>query len=155
MKVKRYNSQNPDFIALVSALDLDLAERDGEEHSFYHQFNSIDGLKHTLVIYNGETPVGCGAIKKFDKESMEIKRMYVIPKFRGKGLASRLLLHLEHWALELGYTCTILETGKRQPEAIALYVKNGYKTIVNYGQYAGITNSICFEKKLNAQENQS
>ncbi len=50
------------------------------------------------------------------------------------------------WASELGYTSCVLETGKRQPEAIALYTKNGYKIIPNYEQYEGVENSVCFRK---------
>ena len=79
---------------------------------------------------------------------MEIKRMYTSPESRGKGIASSVLSELEGWASELSYEKCILETGKKQPEAIGLYEKNGYKTIPNYGQYAGIENSLCFEKHL-------
>lgn len=146
LHLKRTTSKNQDFIALVSALDQDLATRDGKDHAFYHQFNSIDELQHTIVTYSDEKLVGCGAIKEFDSDTMEVKRMYVTPKFRGKGIASRLLSELEQWAAELGYTSCVLETGKRQPEAIALYVKNGYKAIPNYGPYNGVENSVCFRK---------
>lgn len=146
--LERTTSKNPDFIALVSALDQDLAERDGEEHSFYHQFNSIDELQHTIVAYSHRRPIGCGAIKQFDPDTMEVKRMYVMPEFRGKGIASKLLTELELWTSELGYSSCVLETGKRQPEAIALYTKNGYRTIPKYGQYEGIENSVCFRKIL-------
>jgi GNAT superfamily N-acetyltransferase len=74
--------------------------------------------------------------------------MYTIPGARGKNYASALLKALEQWASELSYTTAVLETGKRQPDAIALYEKNGYRRIDNYGQYAGIENSICFSKAL-------
>lgn len=133
--IVRTTSENRDFIALVSALDQDLANRDGDEHAFYQQFNSIDALQNTVVAYSDKKPVGCGAIKEFDANTMEVKRMYVIPEFRGKGIASQLLHNLEQWAVELGCTGCVLETGKRQPEAIALYTKNGYAPISNYGQY--------------------
>ncbi len=146
--LKRTTSQNPDFVALVAALDQDLAERDGGEHSFYHQFNSIDTLQHTMVAYSDGKPVGCGAIKEFDSNTMEVKRMYVMPECRGKGVASQLLTELEQWATELGKKNCVLETGKRQPEAIALYTKNGYEIIPNYGQYEGVENSVCFRKRL-------
>ena len=79
---------------------------------------------------------------------MEVKRMYTLPEFRGQGYAAKILLELENWAKELGYKSCVLETGKRQPEAIQLYKKNGYRIIPNYGQYKGIKNSICFEKIL-------
>lgn len=142
----RTNSDNQDFIQLVRRLDADLAERDGKDHSFYAQFNKIDKIKYVVVAFENDKPVGCGAIKEYAPDTMEIKRMYTSPESRGKGIASSVLRELEGWAFELSYEKCILETGKKQPEAIGLYEKNGYKTIPNYGQYAGIENSLCFEK---------
>ena len=144
----RTDSSNPDFVALVNQLDAELAIRDGDDHSFYHQFNKIDAIKHVLILYNGSEPVACGAIKEFVKSTAEVKRMYTLPEHRGKGLAGKVLSALELWAAELGFTKWILETGKKQPEAIALYKKCGYSVIPNYGQYAGVVNSVCFEKQL-------
>jgi GNAT superfamily N-acetyltransferase len=74
--------------------------------------------------------------------------MFVSPGSRNKGIASKILSELENWASELSYTKCVLETGKRQPEAVGLYKKNGYKLIPNYGQYTGVENSVCFEKEL-------
>ena len=148
MRFERSDSQNPEFIQLVLQLDIELAERDGPEHGFYQQFNKIDSIRHALLAFDGEEAVGCGAFKEFNDEIVEIKRMFVPDEQRGKGVASKVLKELEAWALELGYTTCILETGKRQPEAIALYKKNGYELIPNYGQYAGVENSVCFQKVL-------
>jgi len=148
IRVLRTNSENQDFKNLVKLLDADLAKRDGSEHAFYHQFNSIDALKHTIVLYENDNPIGCGAIKEIEPKVMEVKRMFTLPEFRAKGFATRILRELETWAIDLAYEKCKLETGKRQPEAINLYTKNGYKIIPNYGQYAGIENSVCFEKKL-------
>ena len=147
-KLIRTNSQNKDFIDLVKLLDEDLARRDGEDHSFYAQYNKLDNINHALVLYKNNLPISIGAIKEFDAESMEVKRMYTLSEFRGQGLAKRVLFELENWANELGYKRCVLETGKRQPEAINLYKKNGYRSISNYGQYMGIENSLCFEKQL-------
>lgn len=146
--LQRTDSKNQHFIKLVAKLDADLEERDGDEHAFYHQFNSIANLNYAIVLYKDGIPVGCGAIKAFDNSSMEVKRMYVPPKERGKGYATKVLEALEKWACELGNSKCILETGKRQHEAIALYQKNGYRQIPNYGQYKGIKNSVCFEKNI-------
>ena len=148
IKIKRTNSDNQDFIGLVKYLDADLAEKDGKDHSFYAQFNKIDKIKYALVAYENDHPIGCGAIKEYRPDAMEIKRMYILPLFRGKGIATQILFELEKWAAELSYAKCILETGKRQSEAVVLYKKNGYTLIPNYGQYAGIENSLCFEKKL-------
>lgn len=146
--IVRTDSGNHDFIELVKLLDADLAIRDGNEHTFYAQFNSIQSIKYAVVVYEDELPLGCGAIKEYDADTMEIKRMYVVPERRNKGIAGAILSALEQWAVELSYKKCILETGKKQPEAIALYIKHGYRTMPNYGQYAGVENSLCFEKVI-------
>jgi GNAT superfamily N-acetyltransferase len=132
----------------VKLLDADLAIRDGEDNVFYSQFNKIDNIRYVVLAYENEKPVGCGAIKEHASKTMEVKRMFVSSGNRNKGIASKILSELENWACELSYTKCILETGKRQPEAIGLYKKNGYKLIPNYGQYAGVENSVCLEKEL-------
>jgi GNAT superfamily N-acetyltransferase len=132
----------------VALLDEDLALRDGEDNAFYAQFNGIAVLKHCVVYYENGIALGCGALKRFDANSMEVKRMFVNPEVRGKGIASLLLVALENWAKELGYEQCVLETGLRQPEAIALYKKNKYDIIPNYPPYEGVANSICFRKVL-------
>jgi len=147
MKLLRTNSQNEDFIQLVKMLDEYLAYVDGEDHAFYDQFNKIDLLQHCIVLYEGENPVGCGALKKYDAETVEIKRMFIIPDYRRKGYASAILTELEKWAKELQYKKLILETGTGQKEAIKLYKKT-YQQIENYGQYRGVETSVCFKKVL-------
>lgn len=144
----RTNSEDPDFIALVKLLDADLAIRDGADHAFYAQFNKIDAIRHVVLAYEGDQAMGCGAIKEFSKDTMEIKRMFVRPEGRQKGIASMVLGELERWATEMSYARTVLETGTKQPEAIELYTRRGYARIPNYGQYAGVENSLCFEKIL-------
>jgi len=144
----RTNSDDQDFIGLVKCLDADLAGRDGKDHPFYAQYNKIDKIKFVVVAYEKDEPVACGAIKEFTPEIMEVKRMYTSPESRGKGISSKVLGELEKWATELSCRKCILETGKKQPEAIGLYKKKGYEIIPNYGQYAGIENSVCFEKNL-------
>jgi len=148
MNILRTTSENPEFQNLVKQLDAYLAVMDGDEHAFYNQYNKIDVLKNCIVIFDNDEAVACGAIKELDSTSMEVKRMFTLPEKRGKGLASAILKELEFWSKELGYEKTVLETGKRQIEAVALYQKCGYKIIPNYGQYAGIENSVCFEKDL-------
>ena len=149
MKALRTDSTNIQFIELVKLLDEELALRDGDDHDFYHQFNSIDALKHVVVIANENgTAVACGAFKPFDEKSVEIKRMYTLEDQRGKGIASLVLQELEDWAQEIGFEKTVLETGQKQPEAIQLYKKRGYIQTPNFGQYQGIENSLCFERKL-------
>lgn len=147
-KLIRTASGNKDFQYLVQALDKELAIFDGEEHAFYDQYNKIDAINHVVICYSNDIGVACGAIKKFNNELIEIKRMYVLPSHRGQGLASMVLKELEKWAFELGYSQCILETGIKQQDAIKLYKKNKYQIIENYGQYAGVENSICFMKMI-------
>lgn len=144
----RTNSTHQDFISLVRQLDIELATIDGDEHSFYVQYNKIDKINHVIIAYENELPIACGAIKQFSENTMEVKRMYTLASNRGKGTASGVLIQLEKWAAEMNYSHCILETGIRQPDAIRLYGKNGYLPIPNYGQYAGVENSRCFEKAL-------
>jgi len=144
----RTDSSNKDFRYLVSLLDADLAIRDGEDHAFYAQYNKTDSIRNVIVCYFHEKPVGIGAFKQYEPGKAEIKRMFVLPEFRGKGIAFQILQELEKWAAELDYTESILETGKKQPEAIALYEKSGYKIISNYGQYENVENSVCMSKKI-------
>jgi GNAT superfamily N-acetyltransferase len=148
IKLLRTNSENADFINLVKLLDAELAIVDGDDNTFYSQFNKIDKIRYVVVAYENETPAGCGAIKNYGEDAMEVKRMYVPPERRKKGIASKILNELENWTKELSCTRCILETGKRQPEAIGLYKKSGYKQIPNYGQYIGVENSVCFDKVL-------
>jgi GNAT superfamily N-acetyltransferase len=149
LHIIRTDSGNLDFVTLVKQLDADLAARDGEiDHAYYEQFNKIDKIQFVVVAYESDLPVGCGAIKAHERGAMEVKRMYVTPAKRGQGISTKILIELETWAAELSFNKCILETGKRQPEAIRFYQKNGYTPIPNYGQYAGVENSLCFEKML-------
>lgn len=144
----RTNSDNPHFLLLVKDLDHLLQQLDGEEHAFYATLNKTNTIKHTIVALENDEPVGCGAIREFDADSMEVKRMYVPPEKRRQGIAALILSELEKWSAELSYSKCVLETGNRQPEAIALYLREGYKIIPNYGKYKDVSNSVCFEKVL-------
>lgn len=148
IEIHRTNSDNGDFIELVKALDAYLAEMDGEDHAFYAQLNKTSTIRYVVLAYEHGKPVGCGAIRESEPGTMEIKRMYVVPECRGKGIAARMLGELERWAAELSYTRCILETGNRQHEAIGLYEKMGYLRIPNYGKYKGMEHSVCFEKEI-------
>ncbi|MBC7744626.1 MAG: GNAT family N-acetyltransferase [Flavobacterium sp.] len=148
IEIQRTDSHNKDFINLVKLLDADLAIRDGIEHGFYAQFNQVDQIKYVVLAFINNQPAGCGSIKHYEDDTIEIKRMYTIPAHRGKGVASQILHELEIWAKEMEYRTCILETGKKQPEAIALYKKISFNIMANYGQYEGVENSMCFEKQL-------
>jgi putative acetyltransferase len=148
IELKRTTSENPDFTSLNKILDKELVIRDGDEHEFFAQFNKIDSINHVVLAYNNGEAVGCGAIKKFDEETVEIKRMFVMPAGRGKKVATTILSELETWARELGFKKCILETGATFKDALGLYTKAGYEVSPNYGQYIGVKSSACFHKSL-------
>ena len=148
IKIVRTNSKNQDFVDLVEQLDAYLKICDGPDHSFYDQFNKIDGLNHVVIAFENNISVGCGAFKIHEGNFIEIKRMYVAPYVRRKGIASKVLKELETWATELNFSKCILETGKQQPEAIELYKNCGYSITANFGFYENVENSVCFEKLL-------
>ena len=148
IEIKRTSSSETDFQHLVSELDGELSTRNGETNEFFAQYNKIDQIKHVIIATIDDKPVGCGAMKAYDSDTMEIKRMFVPIEMRGKGIAVHILKNLEKWAKEMNYSKCILETGNKMLEAIRLYEKSNYKVVPNYGQYNGIEDSICFEKHL-------
>ena len=148
IRLIRTTSANKDFIDLVKVLDAYLKITDGDEHEFYNQFNSIEALKNVVVAYDNDTPIGCGAFKHYDKTTVEIKRMFVSPSNRVNGVGKLILKNLEDWSKLMGYISCVLETGKRQIEAVNFYKKCGYTEISKYGQYKDMENSLCFKKDI-------
>ena len=144
----RTDSSNADFCSLVTLLDQDLRIRDGEDHAFYAQFNQLDNIPTVIVAYLNNEAVGCGAFKPYADCTVEIKRMFTRPEYRGQRIAEQVLIALETWARELNVADCVLETGKKQPEAIRLYQRCGYEIIPNFGPYAGDENSVCMKKTI-------
>ena len=145
-RIIRTDNKNLDFQALIAELDAYLKTTDGEDHEFYNQFNSLKKINNVVVAYQNEQAIGCGAFREFNTKTVEIKRMYVKVAHRGSGTANAILNSLETWASEEGFVKCILETGSRQLEANKFYKKSGYTSTPNYGQYAQMEDSNCFEK---------
>ncbi|MGO4906102.1 GNAT family N-acetyltransferase [Flavobacterium sp. W20_MBD1_R3] len=148
IKICKATSENPDFINLISALDKSLWERYPELKADYWGNNILELNPNVVIIYLEDTAVACGCFKKYDKDTIEIKRMFVSPEVRGMGLAQTILRELERWALDLEYSFAVLETLYKQKEAIALYQKTGYNIVDNYEPYVGLKNSICMRKQI-------
>ncbi|WP_106917418.1 GNAT family N-acetyltransferase [Chryseobacterium aurantiacum] len=148
MNILRTDSNHPDFQNLVKHLDATLAEHNGDDHEFFDQFNKIDTIKNCIVVYIDEAPAACGAFKEFSMDTVEIKRMFTNPKFRKKGLGTTIVNELEDWAKALGYKKAVLETSQDLKNAISVYEKCGFYKIPNYGQYIGVDNSVCYEKRV-------
>ena len=149
LTLARTDSANAAFRNLVQLLDEHLTIVDKDDHDFYHQFNGIVEIKHVVLALDHDQAVACGAIKRFDSDTVEVKRMFTREQSRGRGIAVQVLNELETWAGEMGYQRLILETGVRQPYAIRLYEKSGYQRMAeNYPPYQDVENSVCLEKPL-------
>ena len=143
----RTTSKNQDFQKLTAIFDEYLIDIDGDEKDFFAQYNQVY-LENVVVCYENNIAVGCGAFKKHENKTVEIKRMFVLPENRSKGVANLILNELEFWATELENKIAILETSIKLEAAIALYLKSGYVPIDNYGQYIGVESSYCMKKFL-------
>ena len=148
IKLKRTDSDNEDFRLLIRELDKELWSRYDNMQAVYDKHNIIENNKNVLVAYKDEIAVGCGCFKKYNDKTVEIKRMYVKPEYRGKKIARLILDALEKWAIELNISATVLETGTKQAEAIHLYLKSGYIVVENYGPYKDLQESVCMQKNL-------
>ena len=135
--------------ALIAALNAELSQRYPDPVDSFFSLGEDEvsaGRGAFLVARANGKPVGCGAVRKLDEATAELKRMYVVPAARGRRLGGRILAALELETRRLGVTRLVLETGRNQPEAVALYLRAGYREIPCFGQYVGSTQSLCFEK---------
>ena len=148
IEIIKTTSENLDFVNLIAALDKSLWERYPELKTNYWGNNIIELNPNVVLIYFENKPVACGCFKKYDKNTIELKRMFVSPEARGMGLAQKIIKELELWAHELGFSFSALETLNKQKEAIGLYQKVGYTIVDNYPPYEGLVNSICMKKQI-------
>ncbi|CAM3665081.1 MULTISPECIES: GNAT family N-acetyltransferase [Brevibacillus] len=147
--IRRTSPDSSDFNKLVEMLDKDLWKRYPQTQQQYAPHNRIALEASVVLAYEADRAVGCGCYRQTDDPGIvEIKRMFVMEEARGKGIAKQILKELEAWAVEEGNTEAKLETGTRQPEAVALYTQLGYKEISKYGPYVDLEESICMGKKL-------
>ncbi|KIQ18642.1 GNAT family acetyltransferase [Flavobacterium sp. MEB061] len=148
IKVVKTTSENPDFLFLIETFDTFLWERYPELKKEYWGNNIIEFNSNVFIIYLDDEPVACGCFKKYNKNAVELKRMFVSPKARGLGLAQMIIGELEVEAKNQGFEIMILETLYKQIEAINLYQKVGFEIVDNYEPYVGLTNSICMSKSI-------
>jgi len=147
-KIKRLACDDPQFQLLISRLDHELWNELREDQATYDHFNRVKGIQTAVIVHLNGIPAAIGCFKEFDKDTVEIKRMFVDKEFRGQGLSKDVLNGLEKWALELGYQYAVLETSVHFKVAQHLYAGAGYKVIKNYDQYIGLTESVCMKKEL-------
>jgi ribosomal protein S18 acetylase RimI-like enzyme len=147
LEILKTDTENQDFVLLAKLLDQDLEERNGALQKQYTQHNKVDKID-AVIIYLDQIPVACGALKKRDDLTAEIKRVFVKKEHRGQGLSKILMNQLETLAKDSGYRETVLETGLKQTEALHLYKSIGYGITENYEPYVGNPNSVCMKKRL-------
>ncbi|MET7821835.1 GNAT family N-acetyltransferase [Micromonospora zamorensis] len=136
---------DPEIAALVVAQQRELREADGGLDG--QVFMPHDDVRYLAVVVN-DRAVACGGLQSIDAETGEIKRMYVRPAYRGRGIARQLVAALEECAFRQGHSVVCLETGTYLPTAIALYTSCGYEQIPVYGEYVSNPYSVCFAKRL-------
>ena len=151
LRFQRATLDQPVARQLVEALNAELSEQYPEEGANHFRLDAdeVSGDRGVFLVgYLGEQPVACGAIRRLSEEDAEIKRMYVDPDTRGKGVGRRLLDELVSHGVGFGVKRIVLETGTRQTEALALYERAGFKRIPCFGEYANSPLSLCMAKQL-------
>lgn len=151
ISIRREDLTSENSQMLIAALNAELGARYPGDGSTYFRLDADEvrpGRGAFVIAYEEDTPVGCGAVRLIEPAVAEIKRMYVRSDVRGRGIARRMLEVLENEARLLGVTKLLLETGGRQPEAIALYSKTGYVPTEPFGAYPPSPMNLFFEKRL-------
>lgn len=150
MEFVRTTGKNEDFIENCRLLDLDLDRRVGRQikREKYQKFNRLDEIKEAIVVYDEDKPIGGGAIRRYDDDTIELKRVFVHNDYQGQGIGSKLVSLLMEWAAELGYRRMILETGELLAESCAVYKKLGFEIIPNYGPYVDMPESLCMGRSI-------
>ena len=149
--VQRVDILSPAAQTLIDALNAELTDRYPEEGARHFRVDPDEvaaGRGAFLIASRSGQPIGCGAVRRIDGQTGEIKRMYVSPEERGRGVGRVLLSALEAEARTLGISRLVLETGVRQPEAIALYQRAGFSGIAPFGEYVGSSLSVCMAKDV-------
>jgi putative acetyltransferase len=151
IQIRREDLRAPNAQRLISALNAELESRYPEDGANFFRLDPdevSDGRGGFLIAYLDDRPIGCGAVRKIEPHVAEIKRMFVEPTARGRGVGRQILVALEAQARRLGATRLVLETGPRQPEAIALYAHAGFVEIPLFGEYIGSQFSVCMAKNI-------
>ncbi len=151
IEFRRESLDSPLVQELISALNAELESIYPEDGASFFRLDPeevAEGRGAFLVAYLDDDPVGCGAIRLNEPTLAEIKRMYVDPRVRGRRVGRRIVEALEIQARRLGAKRIVLETGPRQPDAIAMYSHAGFHEIPLYGEYIGSLFSVCMAKDL-------
>ncbi len=144
----RTNSLDNKYLELMESFDAELRATYGAHQDEADKNNVFEEAINIVLVYYGNKIAGCGGYKLHHKNTAEIKRVYILPEYRGKGLGIGLMNEIEQWAKEDSFKYLILETGDQQHEAIALYRKIGYYDIPKYAPYLDSPVSVCLKKDI-------
>lgn len=150
IRIQQVQNENKDFILLCEELDEYLNQAIGGEcrREKYKKFNYLDTMDYVVIAYDGEEAVGCGALRKYSEEEIEVKRVFVQEKYRGKHIGNMILKHLVLQAKAMGFQRMLLETGEFLQASIHLYSKYGFEKIENYGAYKDMEESLCMALEI-------
>jgi putative acetyltransferase len=151
IKIAAEPFDSTDTLRLIRALDEHLAGKYPPEQRFGPNLtveHLAPGLGTFVIARLDGVAIGCGAVRRLDEKTVEVKRMYVDPEVRGRGVAKEIIERLEADARAMGANRLVLETGIYQDEAISLYRRVGFSVIDCFGEYAGVPTSVCFEKAI-------
>jgi ribosomal protein S18 acetylase RimI-like enzyme len=151
---------HPDAVALRAEAVAELGRRYGGDDDAHEVIDAATIVVTMIAVVDGVavaggsvrdvsgTDDGRGRGTEHPAATGELKRVFVLPEHRGRGVARRLTVELERAVRQVGFRSLVLETGTAQPEAIALYTSLGYEPIESYGRYAGEPEQRCFGKRL-------
>jgi len=149
-RVDLFSSTAQELIAALNTEWESRSQEEGANHFRLEPHEVAEGNGAFYIAYMSDAPIGCGAVRRIDATTAELKRMYVAPAGRGIGIGRVILKALETEARRLGARRLVLETGERQPEALALYQRAGFVEIPLFGEYVGSPLSVCLEKQLSS-----
>ena len=142
------NEKDERFIELTKELDNEYFQRLGDVVKKYEQYNDLNDPHIVILALNWGKPIACASFRLFDKDTIEIKRVYVKKRYRRKGIAYKLVKQLEKMAMEENFRYSVIETGRDNEAAINLYKKLDYEIIDNFGQFEGDDLCICMRKEF-------
>jgi len=145
---RQFDAVSPEFVRLTDELDQELWAKQGEAQAAYHGFNRLEGIHDVVIAYEGEEPMGCASFKNLEPGVAEVKRVFVRPTHRGRGISRGLMAALEARAASQGVGVLLVETSRNFAEAVGLYRSLGYAEVENYPPYVGMPESVCFRKEL-------
>lgn len=149
MEIREVPTNHSDLLQLVKELDAFFVGKWGQQIAEgYQELHNLSQMAYALICYDNKKPVGCGCYKVIDRQTIEIKRMYVDERYRRQGIATMILQSLERKAFQEGFTIAELETGKDMQDNILMYEKYGYHLVENYGVFVGDDICVCMEKYL-------